>query len=276
MLKKNRLIVFAISILVHLVVFMALSSAKPKECQKQLSVRQPLSVAMLFTPQRTVRTRKVTPKRVAAIEAKRAESMPLRSPARREVKKHSKTAEARLVFQTHARKNLKKKLGMHLRNNKALKKKVVTPQRVMTAIKPGSSEIIKKHFVKSPTVRMRTIIAKLPKKLFIKHINKKPDKTPGAGGSGGMETLPAKTVGLQKPEYPRYSRVHGEEGNVLVLVRVSADGKAEKVEVIHSSGYGRLDRAAIIALNDVNFIPARLDGRTISSIKKIAFSFKLE
>ncbi|WP_153010929.1 energy transducer TonB, partial [Aquitalea magnusonii] len=46
------------------------------------------------------------------------------------------------------------------------------------------------------------------------------------------------------PGYPPASRRNGEEGRVLLRVRVSAAGLAEAVEVYHGSGFSRLDEAA--------------------------------
>lgn len=83
-------------------------------------------------------------------------------------------------------------------------------------------------------------------------------------------------TGLSKPKYPRYSRINGEEGTVVFIVEVSANGRPGKIEIETSSGYRRLDRAAVRALEKAAFIPARLGGKAVSSIKRIAFRFDLE
>ena len=49
------------------------------------------------------------------------------------------------------------------------------------------------------------------------------------------------------PAYPRMSRRMGEQGTVLLRVFISAEGRAEKAEIRTSSGYARLDEAAVIA-----------------------------
>ena len=89
-------------------------------------------------------------------------------------------------------------------------------------------------------------------------------------------TSPVIVTGLSKPKYPRYSRINGEEGTVVSIVEVSADGRPGKIEIETSSGYRRLDRAAVKALEKAAFIPARLGGKAVSSIKRIAFRFDLE
>jgi len=284
MAGENKIIFFpfASSIIVHLVVFLALYSTKPEKNLQRLSVRSPLSIAVLRKTPRTTNARKANTHKVAtkAVYVKKAENTPVRKIARRKFEKHSKTTMARLVFQEiqpHGRENIKRSnTKIRAIKNKAHKKKVIASAILTTSVKKLSPyEVIKKRFAIGPKVKMRTIIAKLPKELFIKHGNEKADRG-SIDKNRDMETLSARTVGLHKPEYPRYSRVHGEEGSVLISVRISANGKVEKIKLVHSSGYGRLDHAAVIALNDVNFIPARLHGRTVSSNKEIAFTFSLE
>ena len=89
-------------------------------------------------------------------------------------------------------------------------------------------------------------------------------------------TSPVVVEGLSRPEYPRYSRIHGEEGRVVLSVVVHSDGSPGKIEVVRSSGYRRLDRAAVQALQRATFLPARLGGRAIESTKRISFRFQLE
>ena len=47
------------------------------------------------------------------------------------------------------------------------------------------------------------------------------------------------------PAYPRMSRRMGEQGTVLLRVFISAEGRAEKADIRTSSGYARLDEAAL-------------------------------
>jgi len=87
--------------------------------------------------------------------------------------------------------------------------------------------------------------------------------------------VPAKVVNLSKPKYPSYSRMHGEEGTVVFSVEVRTNGNPGKIEILSSSGYPRLDQAAIQALEKATFIPAKMGGSIVSSTKRIAFTFKL-
>ena len=86
----------------------------------------------------------------------------------------------------------------------------------------------------------------------------------------------AAVAGMRRPTYPRYSRRHGEEGTVVIAVEIKASGRAGKVEVVESSGYSRLDRAALEAVRSARFTPARLAGKAVTSTKQLSFTFRLE
>ncbi|MCD4498602.1 energy transducer TonB [Chromobacterium vaccinii] len=78
------------------------------------------------------------------------------------------------------------------------------------------------------------------------------------------------------PAYPTVSREEGEEGTVRLRVHVSAQGLAQDVSVQSSSGFPRLDRAALAAVKRWRFIPAKRGGETIAYpfIVPIEFSLK--
>ena len=78
------------------------------------------------------------------------------------------------------------------------------------------------------------------------------------------------------PSYPMLSRRMGEQGRVLLRVRVSAAGDPEDVEVSASSGSERLDRAAIDAVRRWRFVPARLGAETVAGYAFVPVLFKLD
>ena len=88
--------------------------------------------------------------------------------------------------------------------------------------------------------------------------------------------IPASAIGLSKPEYPWFSRIHGEEGTVVLLVEVLAHGRPGKIEIVTSSGFRRLDRAALRAVGRARFNAARVGGRSVDSTKRTAFRFDLD
>ena len=78
------------------------------------------------------------------------------------------------------------------------------------------------------------------------------------------------------PAYPPVSRRMKEQGRVLLRVLVSAAGSAENVEVRTSSGSERLDRAAVDAVRQWRFAPARRGGETIAAWALVPILFQLD
>lgn len=78
------------------------------------------------------------------------------------------------------------------------------------------------------------------------------------------------------PAYPPLSRRQGEEGKVLLKVRVSAHGAALEVSIAKSSGYGRLDSAAADAVQRWRFVPAKRGDEAVDSSVIVPITFALE
>lgn len=80
-----------------------------------------------------------------------------------------------------------------------------------------------------------------------------------------------------EPVYPPASRVRAEEGVVRLRVRVGSDGKPQSVEVVHSSGHSRLDRAAqTTVLQQWRFVPAQRGGEAVADSVIVPISFSLQ
>lgn len=70
-------------------------------------------------------------------------------------------------------------------------------------------------------------------------------------------------LGNPRPAYPPLSIELGEAGAVGLRVAVGADGRAQEVSVARSSGFPRLDRAALQAVRNWRFRPATRGGEAI-------------
>ncbi len=81
---------------------------------------------------------------------------------------------------------------------------------------------------------------------------------------------------LHQPRYPFLSRRRGEEGQAQVLVRVEADGRVTQVTLEHSSGFDRLDQAALDACRKSRFVPATENGQPVTSWARVPFVFSLK
>lgn len=80
----------------------------------------------------------------------------------------------------------------------------------------------------------------------------------------------------EAPNYPALSKRLGEEGIVLLSVYVNEKGQAEKVEIKNSSGYRRLDNAAVDAVKNWKFIAAKNHANVVASWVQIPVNFVLE
>lgn len=78
------------------------------------------------------------------------------------------------------------------------------------------------------------------------------------------------------PEYPRASRRRGEQGQVLLRVRVTTVGRPAEVELERSSGYRRLDQAAIDTVRRWRFVPASRAGDAVEADVLVPINFRLE
>lgn len=78
-----------------------------------------------------------------------------------------------------------------------------------------------------------------------------------------------------KPVYPPMSRRLGEEGKLVLRVRVSSQGLPLSVEVSKSSGYPRLDEAGRAAVERWRFVPARQGEHAIEASVLVPLNFTL-
>ena len=87
----------------------------------------------------------------------------------------------------------------------------------------------------------------------------------------------AKPNYLNNPEplYPALARQRHQEGLVLLLVEVTAQGGAGRVEIKKSSGFSLLDTAAWQAVRDWKFEPARIGSLAVESEIEVPVRFEL-
>lgn len=79
-----------------------------------------------------------------------------------------------------------------------------------------------------------------------------------------------------KPAYPPLSRRLREEGKVVLRVLIETDGTAAKAEIRHSSGYERLDQAALQTVLKWRYLPARRNGVPEAMWFNVPINFVLE
>lgn len=79
------------------------------------------------------------------------------------------------------------------------------------------------------------------------------------------------------PRYPASAMRRGDAGTVVVQVHVDAQGQPVSVDVLERSGSRDLDRAAVEAVSNWHFAPARdAAGNAIAGSLSVPIDFKLE
>jgi protein TonB len=79
-----------------------------------------------------------------------------------------------------------------------------------------------------------------------------------------------------RPDYPPLSRRLGEEGKVLLKVRVSREGQPAAVDLEKSSNFARLDEAARAVVSHWRFVPAKRGDEAIDATVIVPIVFRLD
>ena len=106
-----------------------------------------------------------------------------------------------------------------------------------------------------------------------------PPPAPKAVESAVVKTPPS-TVGrgarISQPEYPPASRRAGEAGTVTLKVFVLDSGRVGEVQVAKSSGFPKLDEAAVKEVQrNWRLVPGKEDGKPVSMWHTFQVTFKL-
>lgn len=81
---------------------------------------------------------------------------------------------------------------------------------------------------------------------------------------------------LNAPSYPEHSRRSGEEGRLTLQVELDESGHVSETIVVNSSGYSRLDNAALDAVKTWRCKPAVRDGQPVRAIALQPFNFIIQ
>ncbi|GGX97452.1 energy transducer TonB [Vogesella alkaliphila] len=106
-----------------------------------------------------------------------------------------------------------------------------------------------------------------------------PAAAEGKAGGGAEKAGESRAVRVRfspKPPYPALSRELGEEGVVLLRISVGAGGEFEQVQLLRSSGFVRLDRAARDGVRSWRFDAAWQGGQPVAASIDIPVRFRLD
>ncbi len=79
-----------------------------------------------------------------------------------------------------------------------------------------------------------------------------------------------------KPAYPAMSKRLGEQGKVVVRVLIGVDGVVQKAEIYQSSGFERLDQAALMTAQRWRYVPGKRGGVAEAMWFNVPINFVLE
>ncbi|KUZ68706.1 energy transducer TonB [Burkholderia ubonensis] len=89
------------------------------------------------------------------------------------------------------------------------------------------------------------------------------------------KNVPTLQCAFVKPDYPPMSRRRGESGTAYVHFVVGVTGKVESIELQKSSGYPRLDEAALAAMRASTCRPYIENGQAIRAARTQPYNFGL-
>jgi len=95
-----------------------------------------------------------------------------------------------------------------------------------------------------------------------------------AAARGQPDVRPGPRTAIQ-PLYPIGARRRGEAGQVMLDARVAADGRVEQVNILSTSGFAELDRAAQRSVEEARFTPARRQGVPVAARVTLTILFRL-
>jgi protein TonB len=95
-------------------------------------------------------------------------------------------------------------------------------------------------------------------------------------GPENVGELSAKMISAKPPRYPFDSRRQHEQGTVILSVLLSVDGRVADVSIARSSGFPRLDDAALDAVRNWRWSPMMRDGSAVMVRGMVTIPFILQ
>lgn len=110
--------------------------------------------------------------------------------------------------------------------------------------------------------------------VFYDYFSKKDSPTTFSLTAPAPGVEPLKILKKVKPSYTDYARQGGVQGTIQVAVLFGANGKVGHVLILKRLGNG-LDEQAIFAARKIEFEPEKKDGKPISVIKMVEYTFSI-
>ncbi|AIA70227.1 energy transducer TonB [Pectobacterium atrosepticum] len=167
-------------------------------------------------------------------------------------------------------------------------KPVVEEQQTPPPVKKEVHQPPVKPVVKPQPIRPKTTAERQPAaRPAPEPSHTAPEATPGTLTTASKGNLMQNSPGAQpkqvasvgcvvpQPDYPRRAKRLQQEGNVLVRLVISPEGRLIRHDIARSSGYDALDQAAIEAVAQARCTPYRENGQAITVMTIQPVNFRL-
>jgi len=146
-------------------------------------------------------------------------------------------------------------------------------------VKPPHTQLAAEAPLVSPTERIAPLPP--PDPVVAAPESGPPGAQPSHPQAAGPVTLMSSDQALvcpvrKPPPYPTVSRRLGETGKVVLRVELDETGRVSAAKVVTSSGYPRLDEAALATVRTWRCQPAQRDGQAVRAVAVQPFDFTLE
>ena len=147
------------------------------------------------------------------------------------------------------------------------------PTQAAPSISPTASPTV----VANPAASGPTVNASLPSQAeSAAPVTAAASAAPPAAPRIELPSSQADYLNNPRPPYPALSKRLGEQGKVVLRVRIEPDGTASKAEIQTSSGYERLDQTAQQTVLRWRFVPGKRNGVAEAMWFNIPINFVLE
>ena len=155
------------------------------------------------------------------------------------------------------------------------------PAKLQPAKKPVVKPIQERLITKTPVASEQKQGEYLPEPVVEQAKESKPvAEAPPTQMQTGPVTLSSElSVSCPKltaPDYPAISRRMGEEGKLILRVELDETGHIDDAKIINSSGYERLDAAALTAVKSWQCNPSLRNGQPVRAVALQPFNFVLQ
>jgi protein TonB len=142
-----------------------------------------------------------------------------------------------------------------------LKLPVEPPPQVPVEIAPA--EHVQPHFT-SPEQIVRAPAPGMPVAVQIAPPQPPVIAPPAPTGPVKVSDLGSRMIAMTPPRYPMESRRRKEQGTVVLSLLVGIDGAVSQINLTHSSGFDRLDKAALEAVRKWRWSPTIRNGDPVA------------